>query len=264
MIDAANNPEDLLDAILDETASSIRSDLSASPEDELKNERAIAVAMGRLARPARRLPARAVWMVAAAAMLIVGVAAAQRWNRSHGSPALPSATPNDFAMPAPPVAPAAAPPESPSKATDIAEGPTANDVRAPAPDEAAKSTAHETAAQLFAEANELRRARKDGQAIGAYKKVERLFPTSPEAEQSYATLGSLLLEHGNAQDAVTQLDHYIERGGPLLVDVLAGKAAALQRLGRTVDEQRTWQMLLDRFPKSVQATRARARLAELH
>ena len=94
--------------------------------------------------------------------------------------------------------------------------------------------------------------------------MERLFPGSPEAQQSYATLGSLMMEHGGSQEALSQFDHYIERGGPLLVDVLAGKATALQRLGRTAEERRTWETLLDRFPKSVHAARAKSRLAELH
>jgi outer membrane protein assembly factor BamD (BamD/ComL family) len=124
--------------------------------------------------------------------------------------------------------------------------------------------ARETASQVFAEANELRRTGKDSQAMVTYRKVERLFPGSPEAEQSYATLGSLMMEHGSPQEALGQFDHYLVHGGPLLVDVLAGKATALQRLGRTAEERRTWETLLERFPKSVHAARAKTRLAELH
>src|SRR6185295_20408267 len=86
---------------------------------------------------------------------------------------------------------AADPTNAPAEGTERpAEG---NDV-APTPD---KSKAHplpspdprETAAQVFGEANDLRRTGKDAQAMTTYRKVERLFPGSPEAQQSYATLG---------------------------------------------------------------------------
>jgi TolA-binding protein len=121
----------------------------------------------------------------------------------------------------------------------------------------------ETPAQLFSEANDFRRNGKEAQSVPLYRKLQRSYPGSAEAEVSYATLGSLLLERGRAQEALTQFDHYIDHGGALLEDVLAGKASALSRLGRARDERRTWESLLSRFPSSVYAARAKARLAEL-
>jgi 3-methyladenine DNA glycosylase/8-oxoguanine DNA glycosylase len=46
-------------------------------------------------------------------------------------------------------------------------------------------------------------------------------------------------------------------------DVLSARAQALNRLGRTADEGRAWRELLERFPLSVHAERARERLQAL-
>jgi outer membrane protein assembly factor BamD (BamD/ComL family) len=121
----------------------------------------------------------------------------------------------------------------------------------------------ETAAALFSQANELRRMGKDGQAIVLYRKLQRVFPGTPQAEQSYATLGQLSLQHLGADEALTQFDRYLAHEGPLAEDVLVGRAIALQRLGRGHEERRTWETLLRRFPSSVHAPRAKTRLDDL-
>lgn len=262
MIEVEDHSDDLLDRMARDAA--VLSALEPSPEDRLRNELAVSRAMSSLGGGARRRAPRSVWLLAAAAVLVASVAGAGYWRRLHPSSsallgnAIVPVAPADHAAEAPtssPVAGLGAPTEAvdPSPLPDRSKGrtPPSADVR-------------ETAAQLFAEANDLRRTGNDSQAISTYRKVERLFPGSPEGEQSYATLGSLLMEHGSPQEALGQFDHYIERGGPLLVDVLVGKAGALQRLGRAADERRTWETLLERFPKSVHAARAKTRLAELH
>jgi tetratricopeptide (TPR) repeat protein len=121
----------------------------------------------------------------------------------------------------------------------------------------------ETAAALFSRANDLRRIGRDDQAIQTYRKLQRLFAGTPQAEQSYATLGLLLLEHFSADEALTQFDRYLAGEGLVTEDVLVGRALALQRLGRTHEERATWETLLHRFPSSVHATRAKTRIAEL-
>jgi len=121
----------------------------------------------------------------------------------------------------------------------------------------------ETAAALFSQANELRRTGRDDQAIQMYRKLQRLFSGTPQAEQSHATLGQLLLQRLSADEALAQFDRYLAHEGPLTEDVLVGRALSLQRLGRGHEERRTWETLLHRFPSSVHATRAKARLADL-
>lgn len=261
MIEVEDPSDDLLDRIARDTA--VQRALAPSADDRMRNELAVSRAMSVLSVGVRRRSPRGVWLLAAAAVLVAGVAGARYWKR-HPSPSAqlgvtvaPAATVNQAAE-APTTVPAAGT-EVPTDTVDVSPIQDKSKARTPL-----SSDARETAAQVFAEANDLRRTGNDSQAIATYRKVERLFPGSPEAEQSYATLGSLLMEHGSPQEALGQFDHYIERGGPLLVDVLVGKAGALQRLGRAAEERRTWETLLERFPKSVHAARAKTRLAELH
>jgi len=261
MMDLEEHPDDLLTRIARDPA--VQSKLEPSVDDRLKNELAVSRAMGALSGGTRRRPLRSVWLLAAAAVLVASVAGAAYWRRLH---APPSSQQGDTSAQGAAARPAVETPsapgadlQAPAEPVDTATVADKSKARIlPAPE------VRETAAQVFAEANDLRRTGSDSQAIATYRKVERMFPGSPEAEQSYATLGSLMMEHGSPQEALGQFDHYIDRGGPLLVDVLAGKASALQRLGRTTDERRTWETLLERFPKSVHAARAQARLAELH
>ncbi len=253
--------DDLLSRIAHDPA--VHRVLEPSVDDRLKNELAVSRAMSALSGGARGRPLRGVWLLAAAAVLVAGAAGAAYWR---GLRAPPPAQSSDTTAQGAAIRPATetttargADLQAPAEPVDPAPNPDRSKARTlPAPE------GRETPAQVFAEANDLRRTGSDSQAIATYRKVERMFPGSPEAEQSYATLGSLMMEHGSPQEALGQFDHYIGRGGPLLVDVLAGKASALQRLGRTADERRTWQTLLEQFPKSVHAARAKARLAELH
>src|SRR5262249_29566436 len=120
-----------------------------------------------------------------------------------------------------------------------------------------------TPTSLFSEANELRRTGHDEQATIVYRKLQRLFPDSSQAEQSHAIVGQLMLQHSSAGEALAQFDGYLNHSGPLSEDVLVGRAVSLQRLERHREEQKTWEALLRQFPGSVHAARARARLAAL-
>jgi TolA-binding protein len=287
----AEHPEDLLDrALRGETSSeenrklkehvdgcpACASHLKAGPgwarstdpvrDDDAMDRRAAGLVMAKLGRPAAPRRIRYVWGLAAAALLFAGVAGAE-YARHYGLPSMhlwassPPVQPAVESAPPhaerPAIAPTAAVENTPPEMTELA--PRAE----PSPVAIVSAAPVETPAQLFSEANDLRRNGKEAQSVPLYRKLQRSYPGSAEAEVSYATLGSLLLERGRAQEALTQFDHYIEHGGALLEDVLAGKASALSRLGRARDERRTWEGLLSRFPSSVYAARARARLAEL-
>jgi TolA-binding protein len=120
-----------------------------------------------------------------------------------------------------------------------------------------------SAAELFTSANNLRRSGEDARAIQSYRELQRKFPGSSEARQSYVTLGYLLLDSGQVAAALLQFDAYLIGGGAALQDALFGRARALQRLGRATEERRTLEQLVKQFPASVNAARAKARLADL-
>lgn len=123
-----------------------------------------------------------------------------------------------------------------------------------------------TGAELFARANQLRRADDVNEAVGVYRELQRSFPGSSEALVSRVALGRLLLDRlGNAAGALGQFDSYLasSRGGSLGEEALVGRALALGRLGRASEESRAWSALLAAHPTSTYAARARARIEQL-
>jgi hypothetical protein len=119
-----------------------------------------------------------------------------------------------------------------------------------------------TAAELFAEANAARRNGDDDRARSSYQKLQRLHPGSVEALVSQVSLGRL--ERGrNPSRALKHFNAYLGQSShrTLAEEALFGRASALSALGRTTEEQSTWHELLQRFPSSVYAERAKARLA---
>jgi TolA-binding protein len=232
------------------------SELAPRAEDRMRNERAIALTMNKALKRRRGRQVRQMLVLAAAIVCVAGAAGAQLWTLGRSqearAPELPSRP--AVSLPAPP-------------ATAWVEHLRASvSVRASIEGQPPPRTiveASETAAGLFAQANELRRAGNDDQAIALYRKLQRLFPGSVQAEQSDATLGQLLLQRSNVGEALRQFDRYLSDPGPLAEDVLVGRALSLRRLGRVHDERRTWEELLQKFPTSVHAARAKARLTEL-
>jgi hypothetical protein len=124
------------------------------------------------------------------------------------------------------------------------------------------SAASESAASLFARANEARRQGSRPRALALYRELQRRHPGSPEARLSQAIVGRVLLEE-DPKAALDAYDAYLEEGGDLAEEALVGRAQAQQRLGDVAGERAAWQALLARFPGSLHAARARARLAEL-
>ena len=114
-----------------------------------------------------------------------------------------------------------------------------------------------TAAALFSRANSARRAGRTSDAVALFTRLQREYPRSAEAAHSHLSLGRLLLAQHAPQAA---LDHFSRYRGPLAEEALLGRAQALAALGRLDEERGVWRELLDRFPKSVYAARARARL----
>jgi TolA-binding protein len=110
---------------------------------------------------------------------------------------------------------------------------------------------------------EMRRAGRHDRAAEQYRSLIDRYPRSPEARASQVALGRMLLDDGDPASALRWLDDYLGAGGPLGEDVMLARAVALQRLSRTQEEANAWSALLEVFPRTVHADRARRRLREL-
>lgn len=240
----------------------------APSSDFFADERAVAVALRKL-DPSSTQPRRPRWILALSAVLVAGAATAaggallkdEEGARVETGRA-PAATPN-VGRPSVGRAPET-PPPSPVAAAEPVIQPTEQAPGAPVGEAAKASSAEpETAAQLFAKANQLRRQGKDALATEAYRELQRRFASSAEARQAMVTLGWLLLDRARPSEALQQFELYLKRGGAASEDALVGQALAQQRLGRAADERRTLAALVARYPASANAARAKKRLAEL-
>jgi tetratricopeptide (TPR) repeat protein len=120
------------------------------------------------------------------------------------------------------------------------------------------------AGALFARANQARVQGDRPEAVKLYGELLEQFPHTDEAGVVQATLGRLLLDSGDPQRALAQLDAYLQSDDfTLREEVLANRATALSRLNRPRDEVAAWNALLESYPDSIHAARARSRLAEL-
>jgi len=121
-----------------------------------------------------------------------------------------------------------------------------------------------SAADLFHAANAARRQNDTERAVALYRELESQYPRSQEARVSYATLATLLLDRGDPQAALDGFDQYLSRGDSALgEEALVGRALAFQKLRSRDSEIAAWQEILRRFPDSVHARVARARLLAL-
>lgn len=118
------------------------------------------------------------------------------------------------------------------------------------------------AEDLFRAANEARRKGDLGLCIRRYRELQQRFATSAEAQESHVSLGKVLQSSGDVAGAVQEFSLYLQRPGALEEESLVGLAEALDRLGRNGQARSTWQRLLDRYPNSVYAARARRLLTE--
>jgi tetratricopeptide (TPR) repeat protein len=130
---------------------------------------------------------------------------------------------------------------------------------APTPVEAAPDSS-----TIFRRANAAREMGDHERAGELYRRLLEDFGSSPEARASLPMFGRMLLDDGNASGALRRFDEALRLGGGALrEDVMLGRALALQRLARPDDEAKAWSSLLDAYPSSVHAERARRRLLEL-
>jgi hypothetical protein len=152
------------------------------------------------------------------------------------------------------------PPPAPRRVFDDSRVPPAAPRNGTKPDRA--RTAGPTAADLFARANQLRRQDQAGEAATVYRELQRSFPGTAEEVASRVVLGRLLLDRlGDAHAALTQFDSYLAHPAPgsLREEALIGRAIALGRLGRSAEERLAWSALLEAYPRSTYAPRARSR-----
>jgi tetratricopeptide (TPR) repeat protein len=238
-------------------------ELAPQPRDALLSERAVEAALESLQGAARigrtrRSPRWSRW--AAAALLVFGVTAAAAVIRRGIAPRPP--TPTAAVEPRAPVAAPRAMSPPPVEAPPAPEPPPA-----PAPRGAVRATPI-SADALFERAEKLRREGRADAAIAAYRRLQATFPETAEARLSFALAGQLLLERRHPGDALAQFDRHLGAArqageGEVGEEVLAGRATALEQLHRDADAIAAWKTLLARYPRSVYAERARARLEQL-
>lgn len=122
------------------------------------------------------------------------------------------------------------------------------------------------ASELFSRANQARRDGKVREAVRLYRALQERYSGSSEELVSRVALGRLLLDRlGDSRGALVQFNSYLASpsNGALREEAMVGRALALGRIGRITEERVAWRALLDAWPKSAHAKRARARLAEL-
>ena len=225
--------------------------------DWLLAERAVEVALRRMQRSprvgrVRRFPRRSRW--AAAALLVFGVTVAAAIIRRTAPPRVIRSPVPVVASPTAvaPIHPAVPPPAMPAAPS-------------PKPAPAAHGAAHATvtAEALFERAESLRREGRADAAVATYRWLQANFPETAEAQLSFVLAGKLLLERGRPGDALAQFDRHSSAAGDVSEELLAGQATALEQLHRPSEAIAAWKRLLARYPQTVYAERARARLDEL-
>jgi TolA-binding protein len=259
--------EQEVDPLLERAASALAEDARSRPGDAELLATAVAGAMRSAPvtspRPLRTVRLR-TWMLAAAALVaLASLASGAIWNASRAKNTAIEAPPPppEVATLSPPPPPA---PPTVSSPEDLPRAAPESPPTPSAPPVAPVDTAEETPAALFAAANEARRRGGPG-APELYQNLQRRFPGSPEARLSQIALGRLYLDKlGDAKGALAQFDAYeAGGGGALLEEALVGRALALGSLGRSADERHAWERLLEAYPDSISADRARRRLTEL-
>lgn len=233
------------------------------PRDESLDQRAVEAAMLRMQRssPVGRSHASPRWLRLAAAgiLLASGVTATAAIVKRKLASRPPAAPPIVTAVEPPAARPAPTPIALPADVPETIDSPRPS----PRPPRTASARPAITAAELFEQAGKLRREGRADAAITVYRRLQDTYPAAREAQLSYALAGQLLLKQGRPSDALAQFDRHPRLGGDVGEEALAGRAAALDQLHRTADAIAAWTSLLERYPGSVYAARARARLAEL-
>jgi hypothetical protein len=230
----------------------------------------------------RRRTAKAAWLLAAAALLVGGVATAMGladgdWPQLMRRVSTPAPSPADVRPPDPPrakvrrmpnplpelPAPVETVTNTPRPVTPTA--PPRVEVRAPRPLPIFVVPPVEGPAELLDSASSARRRGEYGRALDIHRDLEARYPTSREAQVSRAIAGRLLLDRGDPARALANFDSYLAAGsGDLREEAMVGRATALDRLGRDDEAARAWRDLLTAFPGTPYAPHARARSESLN
>ena len=255
------------EALIDRAMHALERDLAPQPQDEMLDRRAVEAAMRRMQQKPRmdrpwldRVRAWPRWLrLAAAGVLLVSgltATAAIVGRRISSRARVESPAPPPAERPAAHAAPS--PMIPPAEVPEPAEQPAPGDI---APRSAPRPAV--TAAALFERAGKLRREGHAEAAIAVYRRLQDIFPDAREAQVSFALAGQMLLGRGRPKEALAQFDRHLKSGGDVGEEALAGRADALEQIGRTADAIAAWKSLLERYPGSIYAARARARLAQL-
>lgn len=207
--------------------------------------------------PRSKRPRLAVWLAAAAALLVS--AGAFGWWHKHTLPAVDSALAK---QPAPSAAPARVQTAPPRRSVapepvEVLEEPVAS---AEAPSRSGTGDAPPSAQALFARANRARSAQRPQEAIELYRLLQKSHPGSVEALTSRVALGRLLLAQGQYAGALAEFDRQLASGGALAEEALLWRARTLQKMGNSSAEQQAFRLLLERYPNSAYEQEARSRL----
>jgi TolA-binding protein len=241
---------------------------------------------------------RTVWLLVAAALVVVSAAAGagvrgRTWLHLMTSMFVAEPAPADV-LPAAPVqakparaslhtAPAQvqaqpldateAPEEAAREATPSA-APVAVGLVSPlvveAPRAEAKPADAPRPAALFDSARAARQRGDYARVLALHRELVARYPQSREAQASRATVGQLLLDRGDPGGALASFDAFLSPGnasvgglggsGQLTELALAGRATALDRLGRSDEALNAWRALVVAFPDTPYARHAAARL----
>jgi hypothetical protein len=227
--------------------------------------------------PPRTRRMKLVFLAAAATLtLVAGAFAATEGGRRTLAPLFgregPTTTYREAAqatanpaLRAAPVAPMAAPPPAasadPSPAVveaSVPPGPSPAPAALPQP---APAAAPDSPASLFGAEAEARRRGDTARMLELHARLAARYPSSHEAQVSRLMVARLLLDRGDAAGALSGFDAYLRAGsGELREDALAGRATALDRLGRTDEGRRAWMALLDQCPNTAYGAHARSRV----
>jgi TolA-binding protein len=122
----------------------------------------------------------------------------------------------------------------------------------------------EGAGALLAAAGEARGRGDEAEATRLYQQLLVRHPATREASVARAVLGRMLLARGDSASALDRFDEYLRSGERTLSEeAMVGRARTLERLGRRDEEAKAWSALLQAYPGSAHAARARARLGAL-
>jgi hypothetical protein len=122
-----------------------------------------------------------------------------------------------------------------------------------------------TAEQLYNGIIEARQRHDTPQMDRLYRRLQHQFAGTQEEIASTYTLGRYLYDSGEDTEALALFNRYLAESpnGTLAEDAQAGRAKALQHLGRSAEERQAWFDLLSAHPRSVHAETARRRLEQL-